>query len=1320
MGLHTVMWKVCVLALSSLGLIVADSELAADLLQVPLELGVPVVVPDLERGNTRCFVIRLPEYKEVRILASAVGLAGTPIIAGGWVPTVPDYATPRSGYHTLAWDGPRKSPQFYVCMRTDSEQGCDALLTVVAGNTSSTVPPIQLRPNYPSVWRLDGRPNGRSSPDSLWFTVQAEYLTNLRISAVPVEGEANMEIFDEMPRNPQFQMSGEVRCGPDLLLANSTLIGPDIVDLFAKLQKRQLGGMETSHSFCIKVTGNGVVAITASKSPGPFIAPFVPVAGRFHAMEAGAQPPCEFFQLLVNNRADVSVTATAEDNSQLSLSAWLPATESMEARQWEGHTPLGAIDGVLLVQAGDGALPDGQETCLTVSVCRKALGVRQERTRFWVTGTTDSGVLTLEDGLPATVPENKGQWRDFRFLVPGGGAKPAEVTISATSSGKVRLVADTARFPQAPDAYRWSSPNASHATLRLTTDPKLVSADVHLIDCRFPCFLFLSAKAEAAKPSGVAEFQLTATSDAGKEMNLLLEAQELEETLVAGESQVFRYRTLHNVSGAVLFSLDTHQGSATLTVSADPRFPDSPSMTSRAAKDVILLEPYSEIFRSAVARSKGKMPVLYLKVSSASTASFTLVARAEGDAKVMWNGDQANGAVQPGGYDRFRLFVGSAADLKKPVQVTIEVTPFTGQPAIYVACEPNRFPTSQHHDWGRLLEEGQGNVVFTSNSHRFRPGWVYFTLTSREKAAYKVQVSWGNTTVELQDGVEEMGHLMADDVRPFTIAVPSSSSTAPPPLVIRAEALVGAISLCVAELPGSAGAEKHVCRQLAVANASGHAELGLAAMDIEMLDVQKVGKLLLLVAGLHHVASDFALRVLASRPSLLAAERDLLVDSLGPPCCRPSAAPLLHRRYLHYLRLGSGQDLALELRALGLGSFKGATIKARESGSKLPWALVASAGEARESGELLKCSIDLRALLSKGGQQTMWLEFELEVQRPLNYTLHLQSSPSAPRAVETRLLPNVRVAADVSSVQSKKYEFDLGSGKETKGGWSLRMQECYGHVALSLPYKGLETTKFQEGSAEVPLPLPEKPSDAGTFMGSALVKSESEQPASYQVELLAPGQERSLLLPGGGLLAPRLGPEQTASFTFTPAKVGLLMGAKNTTLSYTLMAMAQDDPLLNANTSCGLEEARKRGELVTSVQKVVAANQVNLKQMHLMLPLYNLSTANQSLWVNLLVELIASDGHQVAARSYSSCNVTVAQVEQWKRDASASGGLLPIALVLLGAAALWFIASYLGGRCKTASESCSLAENDAMELEAHYDLHAGEYFGRNGYIPPST
>jgi len=864
---------------------------------------------------------------------------------------------------------------YYVCVATHSKQGCDAILTVALARVSDhRQDPIWLKASYPSIWPIG---DGGAAPSSLTFLVKADVVDDpVQVSAVPVSGASTLKVF------------GTQDCGGKPL-SSSNLDGPDIVDV----PYRDL--------ICINVTGTGVVALTAgSRSSGAFITPAVQTEGRLKGSK------CKVMRLKVKEQTGMTVTATSVDGSELTVTAALERQKL--ANLWRGVSPPGGEGAVLVVKAAEimkASLAAGMQgdVCLSVKVCLDSHAQSSDESKlgvpFWLTAVTDSEVSQLEDGIPfgTSMPSTQKlhgkavpMWREFRYLVPGGAAKPKEIVIRGSTSGQAFLVADTKRIPFDPRSFRWTSGrNSSLPVIRLTTDPELASREVHLVDCRPPCFVYTAAHAFTPGHHDMdTDLQITVGSDQAS-VKPLLENQPLQLTLAGREAHIFRYSLADKISPAI-FSVSCSEGAVEFSASAVSSFPVDSELTTPTAEDVILLEDYSDVYKTATRKAaSGMAPALYVRVrtTSESPSTFTIVGRKLGDANVLRNAEETRGAVDSQGYDRYRFFV-SDVEAKQPVEVSVSLQVLAGKPEVFVACEPNLFPHRHNYNWGGQID-GEGVIEFTTSSTHFRPGWVYIGVASTHSSAFSLRVKWGNSTLRLQDGMEEIGTLTAKESYAYFLYV-TSNQIIYRSVLLRAEALVGAIEVCVhavdTGVPNGAS-----CMFATSAKASGPPEQALAALDLPAESVHDGGKFKIIVTGVS-TTNNFVLRAVVNAPVTLAKGRNLVLDSFGPPCCTtgPLFTQRLTRRYMTYLKSNSPGTLVLK--ALGDATLSGAIVKAgRHHGATdqmitSRWPLIVKLADEKKYGTFRLPLDPIKLAETDSGNCGFWLEVKVEFPHPVNVT----------------------------------------------------------------------------------------------------------------------------------------------------------------------------------------------------------------------------------------------------------------------------------------------------------------------------------------------
>lgn len=1183
----------------------------------PIKLGTPLLVRDIALGETRCWRVDLGVARQARLMASAVGLVGTPSLWGGWGPSelatlLPSDGSPDavpSGFDTF-WeelsdaDFEQEQAKVYrVCARTFSPEGCVMSLTVQIGEgASGPYPAVSLKPAYPSVWPLALGDTGIEKDAALPTLIRLELrvddleLDEIRVSAVPLSGESELKVYDA---------SCEVFVGgvdiPEAL-ASSALQGPDLVDVMAG----------DNSKLCIEVSGKGIVAVTAGpRLLLPIIAPEVPAASRF---DYWGDQSCEQMRLFMSPHWGMTVTATAADNSQLQLSASVGS--STLANQWESDNMPGGEGGVLVLHAPDVLAKAGggdEVVTLTISVCPGVDKSSDYDSRFWLAAVADRGVATLDDGVPwDTVGASKtldpvggespslGAWRFFRFLVPAGKFQPKEITVSASSSCAATLSADTRYLNGRASAYRWggSGANTSHPVLHLTTRSHLASKHAYLIDCKlFPCFLYIAAAATCNGGVG-GDLQVVAMSDKAG-ITPLFEGIGIEQTLLAGESQLFRYTVL-DPDANVLIAASTKSGTLQFEVSSRPSFPEDTRYTSTPADEVVMLEPHSAVYASALDFSDQAYsdPIIYVRVRATAkdaATTFTIGARAEGDDEVLRNGDDAvNGAVEGQGTDRYRFYIDESA-ARRGLDVSVKVHLFVGSPRVYIACEPNRFPSEEWYTWGGRLD-GQDTIVFNTADPKFRPGWVYVGVSAGDgRAAYSIQVHWGNASVVLQDGVELTGHVPGGKWREYVIeagSLPDEGQV----LALRGQALTGKVRMCIGE--------QRVCTHDIQVSDEGE-EASLASLDIPFLE--NMGDLFVRVQGLTK-ENSFALRASVTAPAKLAEDHNLVIDSLGPRCCVSGDAwmQVLRRSYQSYVHpTQTDSVVAVEVNALGAGNFAGARLLLRRAQYTRQEQYE---GQVKTYEAFLPDNESARHIALAGGAEELggphrptngfWVEVRIEAIRPVNFTISLRCVPqpaalggdtsgqaptvasdlpvegSDAEEVGMRLLPNVPVKRGIEELNVvDTFEMSLPGGGEKM---RLGLRQCFGKAAVRWT-KQSSAVWEQATPAGVDEDFAWVLQSAEGALGEVVeVYPNSAPPVVYEVEVMPHGKTSFIQLPESTELEIEAHAEQgyvAVSFIGAVNRRADLKGFK---LKYELMALEAGDDRLNAASTCGLVESASR------------------------------------------------------------------------------------------------------------------------------------------------
>ncbi|CAK9021839.1 unnamed protein product [Durusdinium trenchii] len=1282
------------------------------------KVGRPLLIKDLPAFQTRCFPVKVPTQDvEIRVAASVVGLAGLPVLSHGWEPTRPMNAS-ATGYETVdqVVANTEKKPKYFFCVTTFSFQGCDSMLTVLIITAEDAPPPVQLRPNFPSIWPL----GNSTGPSSMAFSIEVtDPMEDTRITAVPLSGEVDVEIYY---RN----FTG---CSGTPIKVSKGISGPGVVDI------HQSEGFQ--ENLCILVKGQGVFSLTAGpRFQGPFLVPDVPFAGLLGSA-------CERTRIWVNNGTDITVTVAADDASALTLSAML-SREMEEASiksRWKGLVPPGGSGAALVISGTDVADVERslglsrKEVAVSLSTCRQPdPDEAPQDTTYWITSATQTGVVTLQDGTPAHTFVAKALWRDFRVLISGG----KEITaVASAQMGQLTLVADTVRHPLQPERFRWASNgNSSRAVLHLTTDKQLVSSEVHLVDCRLPCFLYLSAHVSATGDEEL-PIKVVVSSDLRK-ITRLPEGDELEQRLMPKQSKTYEYFLRRNDTAAVI-SVTKKTGGTSFRVSSTPDFSPGPATTARA-EAVILLEATSAPFMSAVGSSQN--PVLYVRIDNdaPTSSSFLVSARSEGHAKWLYNGVPTQGANKAAGrYDRYRFFV-SPSEALENLTVTIEVALHTGSVGLFAACDPIKYPDEKNYTWSRRII-GHDTLSFNSSESGFRPGWIYLSITSEVLAAYNVRVRWGTRAVEqLEDGDPKKSSVQTRALRWFSLDGLDLSGRRPVSLV--AQALDGTVGLCVREyLPGELRTklglsqqlsqhlrhfaqrfgyasigwmEEHSCVYAAMATSFHAAEDTLAALDLLPMSETPMQ---FAVVGLPRSdgkdESEFTVRALTGDVVKLP-EAQTVVDTLGAPCCIKEYT-VLSRSYRRFLQKAAG-SLQIRVAPLGAGRlFPDGQLSLRARGSRwseTPGPLTVA--NATQEGILLH--VDLKDLAGSSVRQGFWVEAHLEVHRPLNFSMSFQHDFAGEAQLPGILLPpNVSISGHLDKAEAATYSFQATEA-------TLCLRQCFGQVELQLPRYGSNATTSNLGSVLGPQGNCTTLKDLPDGRGSALVMRSSSS-ADFEVELRrvsSTWDEKQIELADPVLFIadykPCLGKscEFSISVSFTSASIGLKDPdpgySSEPKIRYLAVAM-EEDPDLHANTSCGLRAAIDQHRTITKTSVQVQRNQHRLQGT---LEFNSSEWANQTIKVNVLASLVLPDEKEVGVSGYCAARIVPKQLPASagsRNDASIPYAAALLALIVM----LWLLSR---GRAKEARQA-PLSEH----IEMAYDLHedgASRLLDHSGYVPPSV
>lgn len=1276
------------------------------LAQTAIAADQPFALWNLAPGTQKCISAHAPSADLVRVLVSVVALAGVPSLAGSWQPVVPEMhlAGDAAGFRVLARTETREGPLYYACVAAIGHVAGDFMVTIRVEDASAQAPVLRPRPSYPLLWPLG---TGLGAPTSAHFLVEAGDLEATRISVVPLElpsGPPSSSVAD-------FEISvfKDDSCKGEPLAAASRRQRPALLDLPPQL----VDGF--ANPLCISIQGSGVVAVTAGpRTPGPYLPQAVSGAGMVSAGESGCQP----IRMLAGADGVDTIITVAAEGASLSLSAFL-SSELLLAPSPTSHWQDASVPPILFVpgrevrsraakiRGGAGEVQIGRlvrQELLSVLVCRADASVTD--TPFKLTATVVDEATPIADGIPFTTLPAPGM-HEFQFHVPNGATS---VTLSAQASPgdeagtTISLVADTRRRMGELGAYHWQKKvTGSNPTLRFTVVEELANDEVHFLNCASPCNVYISASAHSLSmgedgSGSPVVLQLLAESGQGV----------VPSPQISPPSPPPRLPLPLPPQPSVLVATTT-----TVTTTIDMTI-----MTSG--------EPHDEV----VVQSE------FLKNGSAKTR-----------------------VVEAGQYDRYRFRVG-AAEAKLPMEVRIEVESIVGKLSVYASCDGP--PGYDNYAWSATNRE-RSVLAFTTLSPKFQFEDCHIAVFSDQSAEYRIRIKWDSIPVSLDGDIEVVGHVMRGDARPFFLDTGRIAKS----ISLRAHVWTDSIALCVADAIESQdlhdiAVDDIRCRHSVIAGSGGSAEQSLAALDLTPADFSTSERIMIIVRGIGAYMGSFALRALVDDAPSTLLDGQELVDAVGPSCCaQTSNSELGLRRYYVVSLSQPAVGAVITLSAQGDARLRGTSLEvgppAIGDGFDEITGWQKTNVEDAEQGRLeVLLPFSQLAQIDVGNKPFM--QVIVETASPLNYSIAFRltndssSASLRPPSVPGTLIAGEQVVGDLSRVEGHASTEDAATfvfAPADPGGffgtWHLRVQQCYGRIAVELPdILGEQPTSRSD--FEVALAAPPGIADAPMV----LRPSGGSATSVYEVELLAPGNDLSpIVFPSKPTIALGIG-----VVTFQPASVELsrlpaeLQEDFDFEIRYSLIALQADDKALNANSTCGLEEAVRRGSGTSSI---IAVGVVSADRIEAPLPT---SPSGEEFLLNVVVELREMPHARViASRAYipiqlpatskmdggpqrdgvaelpdvnppprpSSFPSSRPKPPQESEDDQFPSGFI----MLLGGGALWWWVS--GNSCQAPSGGArqGAAESaDMMELEGTVQTETDRANlltrgGRN-YVPPSV
>ncbi|CAL1130253.1 unnamed protein product [Cladocopium goreaui] len=155
---------------------------------------------------------------------------------------------------------------------------------------------------------------------------------------------------------------------------------------------------------------------------------------------------------------------------------------------------------------------------------------------------------------------------------------------------------------------------------------------------------------------------------------------------------------------------------------------------------------------------------------------------------------------------------------------------------------------------------------------------------------------------------------------------------------------------------------------------------------------------------------------------------------------------------------------------------------------------------------LLQMKVEVKELLPTGKPRGFWVEAQLEVPQPLNYTLSFQHEVATDAKLPaTRLPANVPVPSNLSQADFAYFTFQAG-----KAASHLCLRQCFGQVELQLELNGSDVAPKVEDENPIALRgnCTAVTGRADGAISSVLVRKVSVAPSNFEIELTTRADER--------------------------------------------------------------------------------------------------------------------------------------------------------------------------------------------------------------------
>ena len=393
----------------------------------------------------------------------------------------------------------------------------------------------------------------------------------------------------------------------------------------------------------------------------------------------------------------------------------------------------------------------GPGSCVPINsfprYCTYVIGVQGfSNCSYTISGSL--GAQQLRSGIPALGQVSHTAWQYYFFQVSGAGQNLA-VTLTATSGDPDLYISTVALPTRTPGNYNWSSTHSGGDSVSVTNAPvSMYWIGVYGWSMQNSTFSVVATLTDPSGPGGLGD--ITSLLD-GEQQNGLAQANQYV---------YYSIRLTGGVSFDNLFiALTKMSGDPDLYVRWDANDPTILPVASNPASfswkasqfgdDTINLpNPQSGVYTIGV-------------LAFAAQSQFAISASTGRAFQNLADGVPRRGAVQATKYSYFRVYMNAptATDL------TITVTPFSGDPDLYVTTDPIDHPNTTNAYWHSSAFRSDAVTIAIGQQHACTNCWYYVGVYGFFSSTFLITANFGNEQQVLEsvpvDGTVTVGQMMA-------------------------------------------------------------------------------------------------------------------------------------------------------------------------------------------------------------------------------------------------------------------------------------------------------------------------------------------------------------------------------------------------------------------------------------------------------------------------------------------------------------------------------------------------------------------------------